>query len=53
MRRLKEEKQQVVEQAEAKIKEAELSMEEEKEKMLKDLKRGKSEAFSVMQVSFK
>ena len=51
MRRLKEDKKKVMEQAEEKIRLAEQSMEEEKEKMLTDLKRGKAEAFSVMQVS--
>ncbi|CAG5119304.1 unnamed protein product, partial [Candidula unifasciata] len=49
MRRLKEDKRLAIEQAEARIRQAEQSMEEEKEKMLIDLKRGKAEAFSVMQ----
>ncbi|BFZ01352.1 hypothetical protein BsWGS_04391 [Bradybaena similaris] len=49
MRRLKEDKRLAIEQAEERIRQAEQSMEEEKEKMLIDLKRGKAEAFSVMQ----
>lgn len=50
MRRLKDDKKLAIDQAEERIRQAEQSMEEEKEKMLIDLKRGKAEAFSVMQV---
>ena len=50
MRKLKEDKRKAIEQAEEKIRSTEASLEEEKERMLTELKRGKSEAFSVMQV---
>ena len=50
MKKLKEDRKKAMEVAEEKIRMAEQSMEEEKEKMLTDLKRGKAEAFSVMQV---
>ncbi|BFY98234.1 hypothetical protein BsWGS_01275 [Bradybaena similaris] len=49
MKQLKHDKQAALEQAEARIKQAEQDMEDEKEKMISDLKRGKAEAFSVMQ----
>ncbi|KAK0044523.1 golgin subfamily A member 4-like isoform X3, partial [Biomphalaria pfeifferi] len=49
MKKLKEDKLHAIEQAEERLCLAEQNMEEEKEKMLSDLKRGKAEAFSVMQ----
>ncbi|KAH9513358.1 Golgin sub A member 4 [Bulinus truncatus] len=49
MKKLKDDKLHAVEQAEERIRLAEQNMEEEKEKMLTDLKRGKAEAFSVLQ----
>ncbi|CAG5123064.1 unnamed protein product, partial [Candidula unifasciata] len=49
MKQLKHDKQMALEQAEERIRQAEQNMEDEKEKMISDLKRGKAEAFSVMQ----